>query len=1084
MSTWYCIQQNGYTSASPTAPVASTPGFIPTSGSTVAGSMLQSGWIDVSGGVWSVNSAGNLVSANETGYPPVDSALLLTSQPMADQRIRVAFIAGTGYTQTYALLRHNGQTTGASCYAANCTGNTLNLSIFVNGAYSGTLPVSPPNGGNGSAFSPGTTYILDFSVTTTAGVATLSASILTAAGGAYSQTISYTDSGTTLGSFTSAALISSTTGVPGIGTYAGAGTAVVQAIGVFTDQALITTSYQFSGPSSAVVGVTAGPFYITPTNGVFAANQTISLSDGAGGTFSLSATGSPTVGSVTVSAGAALSVVFYYTPAAFGPHTITPTNSTVSGSPGTLLVTASLASQWYPQLSTVTFTGPVSANAVAGSTLQNGWIDNVGGQWSITSTGRLACSSTGGSIGVQVAPLLRSERYADYNGRIVVSGYYVDQIFAVARHNGSTSAAAAYLGGYNGGYLIIYKFSGGSFNPLGQYPSTGSLTSIPNTVLYSIDFSVVQSNSTTTTLTLSMYNPAVSIGGAVSSGSLIGTLVVTDTTTALQGNATNGAGALGIATYDPSANLAVIQYAQIYSDIPPAATAFNFTLAPTGGPQGVAQTFTVTPNGALPAAATVTISASPTGGSLSATTLSFTAGQTAGKSFTYTAAAVASVTITAIASNGFATITTTFAASAGPVTYNANNSSFQFSPGNWTCGSARTGQTYRQSWNNGAWVKCQWTAAATNPSAAILISSPSSTAVQPQTGTLQTATFAYLLNGSLQPGNAMPTSGQFLIPAGIIAGQTNTLQIFLQASWQANRWQSLNGVTSGYTPINYTTVAGIVLDGGSNPVASTVSNRPWGLIVGDSITEGIATDSSNIGGNFLLDYSYYLMQALDIAGYDTCISACGYNGWLKPGDYTSDVPAYYSVTGGTYQPGLSRWNYIDSNVSILDSNGQISAYGATGTPPSFIVLNLGTNEALYNTSTSLLATDFYTSIYGVLQKLRAAAPAAIVAVIMPFPFYNAAFFSGAAPMSTYATALRVAVSNYLTTNPGDGNTFLIDLGQSVSNTVYASNGLYSNGDVHPLGAGHAFLAPRVASAVCRALKIAVPTFRPSSFVRL
>jgi hypothetical protein len=297
-------------------------------------------------------------------------------------------------------------------------------------------------------------------------------------------------------------------------------------------------------------------------------------------------------------------------------------------------------------------------------------------------------------------------------------------------------------------------------------------------------------------------------------------------------------------------------------------------------------------------------------------------------------------------------------------------------------------------------------------------------------------------------------------------------------------------------------VLGLQIDGGST-AGTAPGGRPWGMIIGDSITEGIGADATG-NADHLCDYAYFVAQEMDRVGYDTCISACGYSGFLVPGDgypttptptanlpawntspistSSSDVPPYYSIISGSYVGG-SRWNKIAAGVSLLDSNGQISAYGATGTAPSFILLNYGTNEVLESGnsawSASAQLTDFQAAVIGALTALRAAAPQAVILLMVPFGFYPSGLGLAAAP---YRTALYSAMSVYQAEYPGDVLTSLLDLGATVCNTVFLSPGWATS--PHPTLYGHSYLAPRVAGALTRALKIQPKPYRSYPFARL
>jgi hypothetical protein len=354
-----------------------------------------------------------------------------------------------------------------------------------------------------------------------------------------------------------------------------------------------------------------------------------------------------------------------------------------------------------------------------------------------------------------------------------------------------------------------------------------------------------------------------------------------------------------------------------------------------------------------------------------------------------------------------------------------NSPAFQFSPGNWKGDTGRGGSVYRQTWNVGAWFKFQFNAS----------SSPTATLLLPSTST--GVNLAIFVNGVLT--NNVAATGNVTIN-NLVANATNNITVYIENSPQTSRWN--NGT-------NTLQVQGMQIDSAST--AGTVTPNPkWGLIVGDSITEGIQANAG--AASFTMDYSFYVTQALDKLGYDVGINACGYSGWLRPGDSGGDVPAYYLVSSGTYSDAGSRWNKIDQGVSILDSNGQISAYGSTNTTPSFIFINYGTNEMINGSS----STDLITAIQGCLTALRAAAPNAWLLMCVPFGmYYNS---------STYPTYIKQGFNNYQAANPVDNKVALLDLGAGFSSML--NNSQYMNpGNVHPLQMGHALIAPAVASFI-------------------
>lgn len=379
-----------------------------------------------------------------------------------------------------------------------------------------------------------------------------------------------------------------------------------------------------------------------------------------------------------------------------------------------------------------------------------------------------------------------------------------------------------------------------------------------------------------------------------------------------------------------------------------------------------------------------------------------------------------------------------YTVNSGPFTIPVNSPAVHFSPGNWSGDTGRGGSAYRQSWANGAYETWAWTAGST-PSCTLQISN--------QTSGSQ---ISYSLDGVLTKQVSVPTSGGIAIT---VTTGSHILTVYNDASAQSARW----GLTNSYK------VTGLTVDGGAT-AGTAPSYSAWVLVVGDSITEGI--NALQGVPDFLSDYSYFAGQALLNAGYDFGLSACGYNGWLKPGDSGGDVPAYYYISGssggagGTYNDSLSRWNKLDATNSLLDSNSHISAYGATGQEPSLIYANLGVNEALGAANLS----DEQASIQQALVALRAAAPSAYILVQVPPNLYSTLIY-GSTTGYTYITPVKAGVAAYQAAHPADTKTVLVDFGQIGGNTLASFTP-----NVHPDIFGHAYLGPIVAGAMLKKLQ--------------
>jgi GDSL-like Lipase/Acylhydrolase family len=233
-------------------------------------------------------------------------------------------------------------------------------------------------------------------------------------------------------------------------------------------------------------------------------------------------------------------------------------------------------------------------------------------------------------------------------------------------------------------------------------------------------------------------------------------------------------------------------------------------------------------------------------------------------------------------------------------------------------------------------------------------------------------------------------------------------------------------------------VKGLAVDAQATPGQSTSSDR-WAWIIGDSITEGISAGPR--GADNLACWSYFVGQALQFSGYEYGIFACGYSGWLRPGDSEGDVPAFYFVSQGQYDETRSRWDKLDAKTSLLDSEGKLSGYGKVHQEPSVIILNLGTNDGIKNVPVD----DLKQSIAGAFGALRGAAPHAKIFVVVPFGQFE-------------ADILKTEVQNANSSHPDVPAISVIDLGNDVARAL-VTKGYW--GGLHPDIRGHAVLAARI-----------------------
>jgi lysophospholipase L1-like esterase len=366
---------------------------------------------------------------------------------------------------------------------------------------------------------------------------------------------------------------------------------------------------------------------------------------------------------------------------------------------------------------------------------------------------------------------------------------------------------------------------------------------------------------------------------------------------------------------------------------------------------------------------------------------------------------------------------------------------FVFSPANWVGDEGRAGKVFRQAWNSGAYFRIQWETKNATPTAKLLLdTSTYATSFKPPK-------IAYEIDGVWK--SSIPCANEIPID-GLKGAGSHELLVCLQSSDQKERWGS-----EGKSPLNVLRVTGLQVDADSQPVAGH-SKSKWALIIGDSITEGI-------GATELNGYAYLVAQALATEGYDYCLNACGWSGWINRGDNPpGDVPAYYNIqnstngTGGKYDDATSRWNKIDGNShSLLDSRGHISAFGQTSQEPALIFINYGTNDAIHHDDRS----DTVASINQGLAAVRASAPDAEVILLIPFGQY-------------FAKELKEAVERRKTAQPADHKIAIIDLGPGVAKNLAAKNGVF--GGLHPNDRGCANFAAQIIPQVLDLLRQPTP----------
>ncbi len=511
---------------------------------------------------------------------------------------------------------------------------------------------------------------------------------------------------------------------------------------------------------------------------------------------------------------------------------------------------------------------------------------------------------------------------------------------------------------------------------------------------------------------------------------------------------TNSAGTAGVGTFPSNASVPISRLVTYQGSGPSQAnaTAYTSSESSTSGGAGVAVTQTYTGNG--PTTATVTPAVSGVTGTFSPATIALSGTTPVAVTFTPSSTGMATFSST---NNGGLTDppALTYTVTAPPITIPVSSAAFRFSPGNWVGDAGRnSGSVYRQTWNPGAYFTATWATTSASPTANILFD---------ETGLNTNAQFSYFLDGSLTDNVARPnaTGAGSLAISGLSGAGTHTLTCYVVSSAQVNRWGGSN--------TNVIRVTGLQVDS-SSTAGTAPAMTGWDWIIGDSIWEGVGVP------DWLQDQSAALGFGLrQSQGWDFCESNCGGNGWLYTGDNNNDVPAWYSVSGGVYSQANSRWDKVDATHSILDSAGQVSAYGQTGTLPSAIVCELLANESLHGLSTADTAASVTGWLTALHQGTTPAAPGVPVFIAVSPGMYSAAVYGNGA---AYIAALKAGVSSYKAAYPADSKVTLIDLGAGVSNalasTVYGAA-------VHYNSLGHQFVAPLLLAPIQKALAPAATT---------
>ncbi len=380
-------------------------------------------------------------------------------------------------------------------------------------------------------------------------------------------------------------------------------------------------------------------------------------------------------------------------------------------------------------------------------------------------------------------------------------------------------------------------------------------------------------------------------------------------------------------------------------------------------------------------------------------------------------------------------LTVAHAAEPAVMTIPVDSPAFVFSPGNWVGDTGRGGSRFRQTWNSLAYFRVAWESTTTNVVPTLLLDT--STYSRAFSNPRLVTELDGLWDGEVSCRAEIPLKGA-------VKPGKHVLTVYMRSSSELLRW----GV-AGQSGSNVVRITGLKVEANSKPIAD--APRPkWALIIGDSITQGV-------GAYDMSCYAHLVGQGLQTQGYEYCVSACGWSGWLNRGDNPpGDVPGYYVITnsvngaGGQYLDALSRWNKIDANHSFLDAQKHLSAYGETGQEPTVITINYGTNDSLWRQNPS----DVQASIAQAIPALRQAAPKAYIFILIPFGQFQ-------------SKTLYETVAAYQGAHPKDRRISIIDMGAEVAVSLAAPKGYW--GGLHPNPRAHATFATKITAQIMATL---------------
>ena len=211
------------------------------------------------------------------------------------------------------------------------------------------------------------------------------------------------------------------------------------------------------------------------------------------------------------------------------------------------------------------------------------------------------------------------------------------------------------------------------------------------------------------------------------------------------------------------------------------------------------------------------------------------------------------------------------------------------------------------------------------------------------------------------------------------------------------------------------------------------------LIYGDSITEG--TQSRDGSDGVTTGYAYLVGEAHRRQGWEYGMKGAGFSGYsvTVPSANGAQPPAWTSGNDAN-----SSWNKVDGSglAGALLTTGTVGSAGERfSTQPDLIIDAWGTNDGLQNVADGTVQA----AVTGFLQRLRVAAPSAVIITMIPFGGYKRA--------AIQAAAAAVADPKLLVIDPKTD--------ARMTTTGYCGNlltGASSNQNVHPWSLGSANLA--------------------------